>query len=52
MVRIIAGTLIDVGLGRRSVDSVAEALLARDRSKAGPTAPARGLFLEGITFFD
>ena len=50
MVRIIAGTLIEVGMGRRKVDSVEKALQARDRSKAGETAPAKGLFLEAITY--
>ena len=50
MVRIIAGTLIDVGLGRRSVESVEEALRSGDRSRSGPTAPAKGLFLEGIEY--
>jgi len=50
MVRIIAGTLIDVGLGRRSIDSVEEALRACDRQKAGPTAPAHGLVLQNFKF--
>lgn len=50
MVRIIAGTLIEVGIGRRSVDSVKEAVETGERSKAGPTAPAQGLFLMGIEY--
>lgn len=45
MVRIIAGTLMDVGTGRRAPDSVAEILAARDRTAAGPTAPPQGLTL-------
>jgi len=44
-VRIMVGTLVDVGQGRRSVAQVAEALEARVRSAAGPTAPPRGLWL-------
>ncbi len=50
MVRIIAGTLLEVGLGQRSALSVSEALQSGDRSQAGPTAPACGLLLEGIEF--
>lgn len=50
MVRIIAGTLIEVGIGRRSVDAVEEAVLTGERSKAGPTAPAQGLVLMGIEY--
>ena len=45
MVRIIAGTLFEVGAGKRSVDSVAQVLDARDRTTAGVTAPAQGLTL-------
>lgn len=50
MVRIIAGTLMDVGRGRYSPDSVAEILAACDREAAGPTAPARGLTLASIEY--
>lgn len=50
MVRIIAGTLIEVGIGRRSVASVAEAIETGERAKAGPTAPAQGLTLLGIKY--
>lgn len=46
MVRNIAGTLVEVGRGHRAPEWVAEALAARDRSAAGPTAAARGLVLE------
>lgn len=45
MVRIIAGTLIEVGLGKRTPESMLEALRAEDRGAAGPTAPAHGLTL-------
>jgi tRNA pseudouridine38-40 synthase len=50
MVRAIAGTLIDVGRGYRPETCVAEILHARDRTVAGPTAPARGLFLVRVTY--
>lgn len=45
MVRIIAGTLIEVGQGKREPESMLEVLEARERSAAGPTAPAKGLTL-------
>ena len=50
MVRIIAGTLIEVGRGAMSPLSIKEILEAKDRSLAGPTAPAKGLFLIGTEF--
>ena len=50
MVRIIAGTLVEVGIGRRSVETVKEAVETGERKKAGPTAPARGLMLIGIQY--
>lgn len=52
MVRIIAGHLAEVGLGRRPVGSVAEALAARDRTRAGITAPAAGLTLDEVIYDD
>lgn len=45
MVRIIAGTLIEVGRGKISPENMKEIIEARDRTKAGPTAPANGLLL-------
>lgn len=50
MVRIIAGTLLEVGMGRRSIESVFEAVETGNRMKAGPTAPAKGLTLVGIEY--
>lgn len=50
MVRIIVGTLVQVGLGLYEVERVKEMLDACDRTVAGPTAPAHGLRLNEITF--
>ncbi len=50
MVRIMAGTLVEVGLGKRTPEEVKEVLEARERSKAGPTLPARGLCLLGVEY--
>ncbi len=49
-VRIMAGTLVEVGRGRRSVDSLAGVLQARDRTRAGLTAPPQGLCLERVWY--
>lgn len=51
MVRIIAGTLMEVGRGHMEPQRVKEILEAKDRQKAGPTAPACGLTLVGYEFF-
>jgi tRNA pseudouridine38-40 synthase len=45
MCRIIAGTLVEVAIDKRRVQDVADALLSRDRTRAGMTAPPRGLTL-------
>lgn len=50
MVRNIVGTLVQVGLGERSVKGFAELLEARDRTRAGPTAPPQGLFLTEVRY--
>lgn len=50
MVRIIAGTLIEVGMGRREIEAVKQAIDRKDRKLAGPTAPARGLVLLKIVY--
>jgi tRNA pseudouridine38-40 synthase len=50
MVRAIAGTLINVGRGFWPETQVADILRAEDRTRAGPTAPAAGLFLVRVTY--
>ena len=50
MVRIIAGTLLHVGTGLYQPEDVKAILEAKDRSKAGPTAPAKGLRLLEIEY--
>jgi tRNA pseudouridine38-40 synthase len=50
MVRIIAGTLMEAGRGKLSPQEMSAILEARDRSKAGPTAPACGLTLMKYEF--
>jgi tRNA pseudouridine38-40 synthase len=50
MVRIIAGTLQEVGVGKRRVEEMAHILGAKDRKAAGLTAPARGLFLWEVKY--
>lgn len=50
MVRNLVGTLLEVGRGRRPPEWMAEVLAGRDRRLAGPTAPARGLFLVRVQY--
>jgi tRNA pseudouridine38-40 synthase len=50
MVRIIAGTLVEVGLGKRSPDGIAPLFEAPDRGAAGMTAPAHGLCLMEVFY--
>ncbi len=52
MVRNVAGTLLEVGRGNIAADSIPAILEARDRSAAGPTAPAVGLFLVSVEYPD
>lgn len=51
MVRIIAGTLIEVGRGAIPPEKIKEILIGCDRSLAGPTAPPQGLILNGINYY-
>ena len=50
MVRILTGTLLEVGQGLRTPESVVEALQTKDRALAGPTAPAQGLCLWEVKY--
>ena len=51
MVRIITGTLVEVGLGKRKPEELAAVIESCDRRKAGHTAPAEGLYLVEV-FYD
>jgi tRNA pseudouridine38-40 synthase len=50
MVRTMAGTLVEVGRGRRPVAWIDEVIASRDRTRAGQTAPAQGLFLVSVDY--
>ena len=50
MVRVIVGTLVDVGRGRRHATEMATILASGDRGRAGPTAPPTGLFLVRVHY--
>ena len=52
MVRILVGTLVDVGRGKIPVETVSEILIAKDRKAAGRTAPGKGLFLKWVRYPD
>lgn len=50
MVRILTGTLLEVGLGKRAPEEMGAILASRERAQAGPTAPALGLTLWEVRF--
>lgn len=50
MVRILTGTLLEVGFGKRTPESIPELIEAKNRSLAGPTAPAKGLCLLKVDY--
>lgn len=50
MVRIIVGTLTEVGLGKKNPDELKNIIESRDRQKAGHTAPAEGLYLVEVYY--
>ena len=52
MVRILTGTLLEVGAGKRSPESLASVLESRDRTQAGATLPPQGLFLVSVDYGD
>lgn len=50
MVRIIAGTLVDVGMGKMLPEDIKKIIEQKDRTKAGKTLPARGLYLMNVEY--
>ena len=52
MVRNIMGTLVEIGNGKRSAINMAMVLASKDRSKAAPTAPPQGLYLQEVYYQD
>ena len=50
MVRIMVGTVLDIGNGRKSIDSILMALETQNRHLAGRTAPASGLYLKNVFY--
>lgn len=50
MVRIIAGTLVDVGLGKIKPDEISKIILDGKREQAGKTLPPYGLFLVSVEY--
>lgn len=50
MVRILVGTLVEVGARRMAPEAMADVLAGRDRARAGDTAPAKGLFLAQVNY--
>lgn len=52
MVRAIVGTLVEIGLGKRSPESLPEIIQSKNRGKAGSAAPAKGLFLSRVVYPD
>jgi tRNA pseudouridine38-40 synthase len=50
MVRAIVGTLLDVGRGKTTLDDFVRIIEQKERRAVGTSAPAKGLFLEQITY--
>ncbi len=50
MARAIVGTLLDVSAGKIPADSISDILISKDRSRAGATAPAHGLYMTDISY--
>jgi tRNA pseudouridine38-40 synthase len=50
MVRAIVGTMIETGTGKMTLKEIEEVIIAKDRSRAGKSAPAKGLFLVNIEY--
>jgi tRNA pseudouridine38-40 synthase len=52
MVRAIVGTLVNIGRGKWPVTALGDAITSQDRSRAGETAPAQGLYLVLVRYPD
>ena len=52
MIRVLVGTMLEVGAGKRSVEDFASLLEGAPRERAGETAPPHGLYLAGVTYGD
>lgn len=50
MVRILMGTLLQIGSGELSMNSIEQAFTSKKREDAGPTAPSHGLFLDEVVY--
>ena len=50
MVRIISGTIVDVGLGKINPEDIPEIIESKDRTRAGKTLPAHGLYLVKVYY--
>lgn len=50
MVRIIAGTLVDIGIGKIDSNAIPQIIMSKDRKNAGHTAPPHGLYLEKVFY--
>ena len=50
MVRAIVGTLLDVGVGKSDLDTVKAIIKSKDRTKAGVSVPAKGLYLTAVSY--
>lgn len=50
MIRIIMGTLMEIGIGERAVESIEQVFASKNRQDAGITMPAQGLFLDEVYY--
>ena len=50
MVRIIVGTLVEVGLGKIKPEEITDIIKSKDRARAGKTVPAQGLYLVEVYY--